>query len=188
MLRHYYIVDSQDEQDRLELERIAHELQSYGIGKDHIHTLTNDDKSLGHHHLYEVDNSLKKGLVKSGDIGAAVGIVFAVSILLLTYIQGWNNGPMGGMAIIMFALLVLVFCIWEGDHIDIQLPNISSKSFKQALEKGQTILFIDVEQQQELSINKIMVSHPRLKPEAITTTTPEWLLRQQKKLRSLLKS
>ncbi len=188
MLRHYYIVDTQDERDRLELKRIEHELQSYGIAKDHIHTLSNEDKSLGHHHLYEVDNSLKRGLVKSGDIGAAFGIVFAVSILLLTYLLGWNNGPMGGMAIIMFALLVLVFCTWEGDHVSLQLPNINSKSFKQSLETGKTILFIDVEQQQELSINKIMIAHPRLKPEGISTSTPEWLVRQQKKLRGLLKS
>lgn len=95
MLRHYYIVDSQDE-----LEIIEHELQSYGIDEVQIHTLTNDDKSLG---------------------------------------------------------------------------------------KGKTILFIDIEQQQELTVNKIMISHPNLKPEGITATTPEWLIRQQKKLQSLLK-
>lgn len=182
MLRHYYIVDSLDE-----LEIIEHELQSYGIAKDHIHTLTNDDKSLGHHHLYEVDNSLKKGLIKSGDIGAAIGIVFAVTILLLTYFQGWYNGPLGGMPLIMFALVVLVFCTWEGEHMGIQLPNINSQAFKQSLENGKTILFIDIEQQQELTINKMMVSHPALKPEGMTTTTPEWLIRQQKKLQGLLK-
>ncbi|MDX2319147.1 MAG: hypothetical protein QNK26_00945 [Moritella sp.] len=182
MLRHYYIVDSVDE-----LEIIEHELQSYGIDKSQIHTLSNNDQSLGKHHLYEVDNSLKKGLIKPGDIGSVIGIVFAISILLLTYIQGWYNGPLGGMPIIMFALMVLVFCTWEGDHIGIQLPNINSKAFKQYLENGKTILFIDVEQQQELTINKIMVSHPKLKPEGITTTTPEWFVLQQKKLRRLLK-
>ncbi|MFT5805870.1 MAG: tetrahydromethanopterin S-methyltransferase subunit F [Moritella dasanensis] len=182
MLRHYYIIDSLDE-----LEMIEHELQSLGIDKGQIHTLTNDDKSLGKHYLYQVDNSLKKGLIKSGDIGAAIGIMFAITILLLTYIQGWYLGPLGGMPIIMFALMVLVFCTWEGDHIDIQLPNINSKVFKQSLENGKTILFIDLEQQQELTVNKIMLSHPMLKPEGITTTTPEWLLQQQKKFRSLLK-
>jgi len=182
MLRHYYIVDSQDE-----VEIIEHELQSYGVDKDHIHTLTNDDKSLGHHYLYEVDNSLQKGLIKSGDIGAAIGIVLAVTILILTYFQGWYNGPLGGMAIIMFSLLVLAACTWEGDHIGIQLPKINSQTFKQSLESGKTILFIDIEQQQELTINKIMVSHPNLKPEGMTTATPEWLIRQQKKLQGLLK-
>ncbi|GIC76554.1 hypothetical protein [Moritella sp. F3] len=182
MLRHYYIVDSLDE-----VEIIEHELQSYGIDKNHIHTLTNDDKSLVHHHLYEVDNSLKKGLIKPGDIGAAIGIVCAATILLLTYFQGWYLGPLGGMPLIIFALLVLVFCTWEGEHMSIQLPNINSLSFKQSLENGKTILFIDIEQQQELTINKIMISHPTLKPEGMTTTTPEWLIRQQKKWQGLLK-
>ena len=182
MLRHYYIVDSVDE-----LEIIEHELQSYGIDKGQIHTLTNNDQSLGKHHLYEVDNSLKKGLIKSGDIGIAIGIVCAAAILLLTYLQGWYHGPLSGMPIIMLALIVLIVCAWEGDHIGIQLPDINTKSFKQSLEHGKTILFIDVEQQQELTINKIMVSHPMLKPEGITSTTPEWLVRQQKKLRGLLK-
>jgi hypothetical protein len=182
MLRHYYIVDSVDE-----LEIIEHELQSYGIDKGQIHTLTNKDKSLGKHHLYEVDNSLKKGLIKTSDIGIAIGILCAAAILLLTYIQGWYNGPLSGMPIIILTLIVLVVCTWEGDHIGIQLPNINTKSFKQSLENGKTILFIDVEQQQELTINKIMVSHPMLKPEGIASTTPEWLVRQQKKLRGLLK-
>lgn len=182
MLRHYYIVDSLDE-----LEIIEHELQSYGIGQPQIHTLTNSDSSLGHHYLYEVDNSLKQGLIKTEDIGTAIGIIAAFSILLVTYLLGWHNGPLGGMPIIIFALLVLVFCTWEGDHVGIQLPNINSKLFKESLEKGKTILFIDVEQQQELTINKIMMSHPNLKPEGITATTPEWLIRQQKKLRGLLK-
>lgn len=62
----------------------------------------------------------------------------------------------------------------------IQLPNINSQAFKQSLENGKTILFIDIEQQQELTINKMMVSHPTLKPEGMTTTTPEWLIRQKK--------
>ena len=31
----------------------------------------------------------------------------------------------------------------------IQLPNINSQAFKQSLENGKTILFIDIEQQQQ---------------------------------------
>jgi len=182
MLRHYYIVDSLDE-----LEILEHELQSYGIDKPRIHTLTNSDSSLGHHHLYEVDNSLKQGLINSGDIGTMIGVIAAAVILLLTYFLNWYSGPLGGMPIILFAILVLAFCSWEGDHVSIQLPNINSTLFKKSLESGKTILFIDVEQQQELTINKIMMSHPNLKPEGITATTPEWLIRQQKKLRGLLK-
>jgi len=182
MLRHYYILDSIDE-----LEVIKRELKSNGIDKPQIHTLKNSDVSLGHNHLYDVDNSLKQGLIKTENIGATIGIIATATILLVTYLLGWHNGPLGGMPIILFALLVLAFCTWEGGHIGLQLPNINSKLFKQSLDNGKTILFIDVEQQQELIINKIMISHPTLKPEGITAATPEWLRRQQKKFQGLLK-
>ncbi|QFI36617.1 hypothetical protein FR932_01590 [Moritella marina ATCC 15381] len=182
MLRHYYIIDSLDE-----LDIIEHELQSFGIDKSQTHTLTNDDESLSKHHLYQVDDALKKGLMKNGDIGAAIGMLVAVSILLMTYIQGWYLGPLGGMPMILLALVIVVFCTWEGENLDIHLPDINSKVFKQSLENGKSILFIDIEQQHELTVNKIMRLHPMLKPEGITSTTPEWLLQQQKKFRSLLK-
>lgn len=183
MLRHYYIIDSVDE-----VELLEHELQSYGIDKLQIHILTNDDPCLGHHHLYEVDNSLKRGLFNAGNVGATLGMIIAITILLVAYLFGWHSGSLGGMPIILSALLVLFFCTWEGDHVTVPLANINSQLFKQALETGKTVLFIDVEQQQELFINKIMRSHPMLKPEGIAATTPEWLLQQQKKLRGLLKS
>lgn len=182
MLRHYYILDSLDE-----VEVIEHELQSYGISQPNIHTLTNDDKSLEKHHLHNVNNSLEQGLIKSENIGALIGVILSFAILLIGYILNWHNGSLGGMPIIFFALLVLALCTWEGEHLDVQLPHINTKLFKKSLDSGKIILFIDVEQQQELTINKIMVSHPSLKPEGIATSTPEWFIRQQKNLRRLLK-
>jgi len=170
-----------------EAASIEQELQSYGINKPQMHTLTNSDKSLGKHHLYNVERSLQQGVIKTGDIAVLVGVVATISILLVSYLLGWHTGPLSGMPVIIFALIVLAFCSWEGDHIGIQLPHINSSLFKTSLENGKTILFIDVEQTQELAINKIMISHPNLKPEGIATATPEWLIHQQNKYRGLLK-
>jgi hypothetical protein len=182
MLRHYYIVDDLDE-----LKTVAQELRSQGIATPQIHVLSKHDPELAHHHLYEVEEQLKRGIINSANIGAVVGVLVASGLLFIAYLLAWQDGPTGGMSIIFLSLLVLGFCIWESDTIAIQLPNINVKQFQRLLYSGKLILFVDADLKQELTIAKVIDSHPHITAAGLAEATPDWLVQSKSYLQRLLK-
>ncbi len=182
MLRHYYIVDDLDE-----LKSVAQELHSQGIATPQIHVLSKHDPGLAHHHLCEVDEQLKRGVINFSNIGAIVGVLVACCLLLIAYLLAWQDSPTGGMSIIFLALLVLGFCIWESDAIGIQLPNINVKQLQRLLYSGKLILFVDANQKQELTVAKVIDSHPHIIAAGLAEATPDWLIQSQNYLQRLLK-
>ena len=71
MLRHYCISDDLDD-----LEAIEEQLESAGVSTPQIHVLTAHDAELDHHeHLHRVQSFMKKDVIHSTVIGAAIGVV-----------------------------------------------------------------------------------------------------------------
>src|SRR2546427_13250060 len=110
MLRRYFISDDLDD-----LDIIEEQLESAGISTPQIHVLTLHDAELDHHeHLHRVQSFMKKDIVHSTLIGAAVGLCAFVLVLAVAYFAGWPKTAVGWIPFVFLAVVALGFCAREG--------------------------------------------------------------------------
>lgn len=157
MIKHYYIADDLDE-----LEQIEHELASAGIKESHIHILSDSPAEVENHHLHMVNSIQQQDVVHSAEVGAIVGVIGAIFVLVLAHFMGWTNSSVGWLPFVFLSIVVLGFCTWEGGLIGIQKPNINFAPFQKILKEGKHILLIDSNHQQESTVDRIVGSHPHI--------------------------
>ena len=175
MKRHYYISDDLDD-----LEIVERDLESAGVTTPQIHVLSEDDSGVELHHLHNVEAVLKKDVVHGTELGAVVGAIGAVAILLLAWLSGLTETYTWVPAIFL-AVIVLGFCTWEGGLIGIQEPHVDFRRFQGDLEQGKHILFVDVDTEQEGLLHNVVSSHPKLVGAGEGDSTPGWVVGAQKK-------
>jgi hypothetical protein len=123
MKRHFFVT-----QDLDDLELVEQELQARGVDKPHMHVLSNDDSQVQLHHLNDVEAVLRKDVVRATEIGAVIGVVAAVVVLLVAYLSGATNTAAGWLPFIFLSVVVLGFCTWEGGFIGIQTTHQDFKT------------------------------------------------------------
>ena len=158
MLRHYFISTDLDD-----LEVIEEQLEAAGVSTPQIHVLTDHDAELDHHaHLHRVQSLMKKDVIHSGLIGAAVGVFAFLLVLFVAYFAGWTETAAGWVPFIFLAIVLLGFCTWEGGLLGIQKTNYHFARFEKALKEDKHIFFVDLEPNQEVVLEKVLKSHPKL--------------------------
>ncbi len=183
MKRHFYISNNLDD-----LEAVETELESSGLSSPQIHVLSQNDAEVQHHHLHQVEAVLKKDVVHSMELGAVIGVIAAAVVLAVAYFAGWTDSPAGWIPFIFLAIVVLGFCTWEGGLFGIQEPHYQFKRFQDALQEGKHVFFVDVTEQQEDILNKVVNSHPQLEPAGEGESTPEWVVQWQKNWKGFVKT
>ncbi|MDP4535485.1 NAD/FAD-utilizing enzyme [Alkalimonas collagenimarina] len=174
MLRRYFISDDLDD-----LESIEKELEQKGIATPQIHVLSEKDAEVELHHLHEVSPVLKSDVVRATEVGAVVGLIGAILVLLVAYFAGWTESAAGWVPFIFLAIVVLGFCTWEGGFIGIQEPNIHFKRFQDILKEGKHVLFIDIDPEQEGIVKKVARKHPKLQNAGTGEATPGFVVKAQ---------
>jgi hypothetical protein len=170
-LRHYFISDDLDD-----LEVLEEELESRGIENPQIHVLSNDDPGVANHvHLHAVQSLLKNDAIHSGEIGAIVGAIGALSILGVANLMGLPELSVGWMPYIFLSIIVFGFCIWEGGLIGMQRPNYHFKRFQSALDEGKHVFIVDLEADQEPVLEQLLRAHPRLDAMGTEIGSAHWL-------------
>lgn len=169
MNRHYYVSDNLDD-----LEAVESELEASGINTEQIHVLSEKVADVEEHHLHEVNSLMKQDVVHSGEIGAAVGVPLAALILGGAYWLGWTETAAGWVPFIFLAVVVLGFSIWEGGFFGIQVPNAHFRNFKQMVEAGKHVFFVDVEPNQESVLERVIGHHPKLTVAGTGAASPHW--------------
>ena len=109
MNRHYYISNNLDD-----LEAVENELEASGINSEQIHVLSQHVADVEQHHLHEINSLMEQDVVRSGEIGAVIGVPLAALVLGVAYWLGWTESAAGWMPFIFLAIVVCGFCIWEG--------------------------------------------------------------------------
>lgn len=183
MKRHFYISNNLDE-----LQQVEHELEDNGVGKPQFHVLSQNDAAVENAKLNGVEAVLKKDVVHSMEKGAIIGLASAILVLSIAYLAGWTESAAGWMPFIFLAVVVLGFCTWEGGLFGIQEPHYQFKKFHDALSKGKHVFFVDVSENQERALAKVVHSHPQLQLAGEGDSSPEWLLEWQKNWNGLIKS
>ncbi len=182
MKRHYYISDSIDD-----LEAVEHELEDSGVSTPQIHVLSENDMEVEKHHLHEVEAVLKKDVVRGTEIGALIGICLAIVILALAYFTGITETTTW-VPFIFLAVVALGFCTWEGGLFGIQVPHAEFRRFQDVLKKGKHVLFVDVNDKEESTLDRIVSHHPQMQIAGVGSATPSWVVGAQNRFKAFIKS
>ena len=177
-LRHYFISDSLDD-----LEFLEEQLEAAGIASAQIHVLSHDHTGVAqHHHLHELSSLMETDVIHAWEIGALIGAVGALAVLLFAHIFEMTGGPTGWIPWIFLSIVVLGFCTWEGGFVGFQQPNYHFKRFEKALDEGKHVFFVDVIPGQEADLESKVRLHPTLEVSVVERGTPSWTIASRTKL------
>jgi hypothetical protein len=170
-LRHYFIRDDLDDQERLE-----EQLEAGGVENPQIHVHSHDDVGVENHvHLHAVQSLLQRDLVHSLEAGAVVGLIGVVLVIGGAYILNLPDQIIGWVPYIFLSIVIFGFCTWEGGLIGIQKPNYHYKRFEDALNEGQHVFIVELDPDQEVDLARVLKDHPKLIEKGTEVGTPHWV-------------
>lgn len=174
MKRHFYVSDDLDD-----LDRIEEELESTGVHRPQIHVFSRDDTAVEtHDHLHNIESVFKKDVVHGTIVGTWIGIALAALVMFVTAISDWPE-TYTWMPFIFLAIVLLGFGAWSGGLYGIQVPHRDFKRFESQLRDGKHVFIVDVDPQQETSLERIVGRHPRLKLAGTGKAIPRWIVMGQ---------
>ena len=181
MKRHYYISNDLDD-----LDHVEEELERAGVATPQIHVLSLDDAGVATRpHLHPVEAVLKKDVVRGTEIGAVGGVIGAALVLGIAYFTGVTES-VGWVPFLFLAVVVLGFCTWEGGLFGIQEPHADFVRFQEDLDAGRHVFFVDVDEQQEAALARIVSAHPTLRAAGEGEATPKVVVEAQKKFHNAM--
>lgn len=170
--RHYFISDDLDD-----LEKIEEELIAQGVFAPQIHVLSRDNADVHRHdRLTGVTSFMKRDLMHSALIGAGLGLVMAIAVLIVARVAGWASGAAGWMPFLFLAAAVFGAMAWLGGLLGIQTPNHHFKQFQSVLDDGRHVFFIDLEPVGKSVLDKVCAAHPGLESAGTGSSPPSWAL------------
>lgn len=179
MTRYFFISEDLDD-----LESFEEDLERAGIVTPQIHVLTLDDTgAANHHHLHEVTAFMKRDVVHSTLIGAALGLAASILVLLVAYFAGWTATAAGWVPFVFLAIVMLGFLTWQGGLWGIQAPNVHFKRFRKALEDGKHVFFVDLTPDQEDIPKELVRKHPTVEAAGRDRGAPHWVVFWQHRLK-----
>lgn len=181
MKRHFYISNDLDD-----LELVEAQLEIAGVTTPQVHVLSEDDAGVKAHRLNDVEAVLRKDVVHGTKRGAVVGVIGAAVVLLVAGSTGITD-TITWVPPIFLSVIILGFCTWEGGLIGIQAPHSDFIRFQDTLRSGKHILLVDVSQEQEHLLHRVIGEHPKLTASGEGHSTPGWLLGVRAKFEQLIK-
>ena len=174
MKRHFYVSEDLDD-----LERIEEELETSGVHRPQIHVFSRDDTAVEtHDHLHNIESVFKKDVVHGTLVGTWIGLSLAVLVLIATYFGGWPE-TYSWTPFVFLAIVLLGFGAWSGGLYGIQVPHRDFKRFEQQLRAGNHVFIVDVDPEQEASLERVVNRHPGLQLAGTGRATPRWIVMGQ---------
>lgn len=174
MTRYFFIST-----DLNDLEHFEQDLERAGIVTPQIHVLTDHEGEAHSHHVHQVSPFMKKDVVHSALLGAAVGVCLAVLVLLITVVAGWHETEIGGWPFIFLAVILMGFCTWIGGFWGIQTSNSRTRRFDQALKEGKHVFFVDHPQGQGTVLEDVSQRYPSVAMAGLARGAPSWIVFSQ---------
>ncbi len=179
LTRHFFISDDLDD-----LERLEQYLERDGVVTPQIHALSlNDGDADRHQNLNKVASLMRRDLIHSTLIGAAVGLCASIIALLVAYLAGWTATAAGWIPFIFLAIILLGFFTWQGGLRGIDTPNVGFQRFEQALEAGRHVFFVDLEPHQASVLKRALSAHPTVEAAGTGRAARHWMVFWQHRVR-----
>ena len=84
------------------------------------------------------------------------------------------------------AIIIFGFSAWEGGLFGIQTPNKKFARFEEVLNAGSHVFFVDLTDDQEEVLARLISAHPKLQAAGTDKGTPRWITKSQKNIPTLL--
>ncbi len=156
MKRFYYISD-----DLGGLAQVSRDLEFGGIARPQIYLLSNDDAALARYDVNSVASFLKTDVIHLGEIGAGLGAIAAGLVMCGTHISG-VAALVGWAPFLFLAIIIFGFATWQAGLMGMRTPNTHFLRFKESLERGRHVLFVDTDKKDEQNLHHILRKHPDL--------------------------
>ena len=180
MKRHFYVSEDLDD-----LDRIEDELEAHGVHRPQIHVFSRDDTGIDQHdHLHNVESVFKKDVVHGTIVGTWIGVAFALLVLLVAATSDWPE-TYTWMPFVFLAIVFLGFGAWSGGLYGIQVPHRDFKRFESQLRQGKHVFIVDVDQDQEASLERVVNRHPGLQLAGMGKATPRWIVMGQQGIKKI---
>ncbi len=170
MKRFYYLSDN------IKLtEKISERLHASGINDWHFHVLSKDEAGLRTHHIHSANYFQLYDVVHSGERGALAGIVVGIIAAIATLIFQPFGDTLGIGLLALIIAVITMFGAWVGGLLGISTENYKIAQFHGDIERGNYLLMIDIQPQQEKKLRKLMrenFSNAKLMGEDTTFTNP----------------
>lgn len=175
MKRRFYLSDDIDALTALEKD-----LEGKGVERPQIRTISREEAALEKRDVPQVNSLLRKDVVHSTVVGAAVGLVVGAIPIVVALIIGLPQNVLW-LPVIFLSIILLGFCAWEGGMIGIHRPNHHYRKFLKALNEDQHLLVVDVTPGQEALVNERVYSDPKIKDAGAGAPVPGWVVKLQRK-------
>lgn len=151
MKRLYYLTD-----DIEHAEHIAMELAHYPLHHTYVQVLSQDEVGLSVHQLKSASYLARQDILHRGSQGLVLGLVLGLLTLMFTSSLGLAPADMSGQLalVLLFGLLLG----WAGCLIGLNQENHHLAGFHDDIERGRTLLMIDVAPA-EVSEVKAIIGH-----------------------------
>ena len=180
MKRHFYVSEDLDD-----LDRIEDELETRGVSRPQIHVFSRDDSGIDQHdHLHNVESVFKKDVVHGTIVGAWIGVALALLVLLIAATSDWPE-TYTWMPFVFLAIVLLGFGTWSGGLYGIQVPHRDFKRFESQLREGKHVFIVDVDPDQEASLERVVSQHPGLQLAGVGKATPRWIVKGQQSIKKI---
>lgn len=160
MKRYYFVTDNLPQ-----LLAVEESLKQEGITPLQMHLLSDEDAELERHGLQSqnVDSLFRNDITRSLLSGFIVGLCAVALILGLGYALD-TDGAVNWWLLVLFSLIALGFCTWEGGMLGIHRPNRRFKKFVNYLRSGKHLFFVDIHPGQEAIVERVAHDHRHLQP------------------------
>jgi len=178
MQRQYFV--SEDLDDLADIER---QLQEQGLSEAQFHVLSENDGGVDQRHLHDVNSLMRRDVLHSWQMGAMVGFIVAMLVLLVAYFTGATQGAAGWVPFLFLAVVAFGFCVWEGGLFGLRKPNVHFRRFERELKQGKHVFFVEVDAQQASAVKAVLSKHPSLQSVGSGRATPQWFISWKNKWR-----
>lgn len=158
----YYLSDSLDE-----LEVVHDELMDCGLRDRDIHILSEADVEVERHHIRPVSRLERTGMLAYMLRGAMIGALLAVLMIAVADGFGLNNALVLGAPVMMGAIAIFGFCVWEAGLLGLHRRNHKFDTVQAALSFGEHLLILDYSARHQRFVERVLRNHPRICPVSV---------------------
>ena len=142
-------------------KKISDDLHAENVDDWYLHVISKNESGLSRREIHSSNYLETLDVVRSGSIGAMIGIGFAIlAVLLMGIFQPFGPGVPATVYVMVFGVITL-FGVWEGGLFGIDTENKKLEKFHDDLEDGKDLILIYASEHQEAVVRDMMgQKHP----------------------------
>ena len=130
-----------------------------GVGINQLNIIGENIAEIKKHKMKLANLSERRDIVRCLEIGALLGLLFGLISALVMVVIPPRGVEMTPSVFMLVAFVVCLFGLWVGGMIGLRKDNIKIAGFRENLDRGEFLVLIDLQEQQEEKIRSLMASN-----------------------------